>query len=191
MRLPSRRRVVGLLAISAVLVLGACGEGGSSEEASTSQAEGSERSVASGRAQAAHRVLTEADVTETIVVPYFFHDIGMPDQKGTELLLSGDDTSTLRWRFVQKPDPFYLEWARVDGKLAFETDGLIGDPTTAAKLLEFRGVVDTSRIEGGEQIVIVELVEQDPAKRSGEPAKRLEFVFDVMVPKDCCRIQFS
>ncbi len=99
--------------------------------------------------------------------------------------------STLRWRFVQKPDPFYLEWARVDGKLAFETDGLIGDPTTAAKLLEFRGVVDTSRIEGGEQIVIVELVERDPANRSGEPAKRLEFVFEVMVPKDCCRIQFS
>ncbi len=195
MRPLSRRRMVGLLAISAVVVLSACGGGESSEQASTTQPEGPTRSVASGRAQAAHRILTEAeaeaDAGQVIVVPYFFHDIGMPDQKGTELRLSGDDASTLRWRFAQKPDPFYLEWAKVDGQAAFETDGLIGDPTTATKLLEFRGVVDTSRTEDSEQTIIVELVEQNPADRSGEPAKRLEFTVEVMVPKECCRIQFA
>ncbi len=65
----------------------------------------------------------------------------------------------------------------MDGELAFETDGLIGDPTTAAKVLELRGSTQ------GETRVVLELVERDPARRTGEPAKRLEYTVRVPVPQ--------
>ena len=87
--------------------------------------------------------------------------------------LEGDDASSLRWRFAEKPDPFLVEWYGVDDQIAFETDGLIGDPATASKVLEFR----PSKI--GETTFMLELVEQDPTKRTEPPAKRLEFTFSV------------
>ena len=160
MRLLSRRRMLGLAAISALAVLNACGEGEST------------RSAATSGEQIVHQVLTEADAGKLIATPFFSYDIGLPDQKGLEIEVAGDDDSTLRWRFAQKPDPYFLEWHAVDGQPAFETDGLIGDPATAAKVLEFRGVGK------GETSLVLELVERDSSKRGDEPARRLEYFFE-------------
>ncbi len=66
-----------------------------------------------------------------------------------------------------------MEGYKVDGALAFETDGLIGNPATAAKLLEMR---PASR---GETSFALELVERDPALRSDPPARRLEYTFKI------------
>lgn len=161
MRAISQRLMLGLIPILVLAVLNACGEGESA------------RSAATGGEQIVHQVLTEADAGKLIETPYFSYDIGLPDQKGLEIELAGDDESTLRWRFGQKPDQFILEWYAVDGQLAFETDGLIGDPTTAAKVLEFRGAGK------GETSLVLELVERDPSKRGDQPAKRLEYFFEV------------
>ncbi len=158
------RRVIATLALLTIPVFIACGEGADGGEA---------RSTHSGAVAAQHDVLTEADAGRVIDVDYFQYEIGLPDKKGTEIHLEGDDASEFRWRFAQKPDALFLDWYAVDGQLAFETGDLIGDPTIAAKVLEFRG---SGR---GETDVIVELVERDPAARSGEPVKRLAFTFSV------------
>ncbi len=150
--------MVGLLAI---FLLPACGEGGEA------------RSAFSGAVAAQHEVLTEADAGRVIDIDYFEYEIGLPDKKGTEIRLEGDDTSELRWRFAEKPDALFLDWYAVDGQLAFETGDLIGDPSTATKLLEFRGA------GRGETQVVVELVERDPAARSEQPVKRLAYTFSV------------
>ncbi len=173
MRLLSRRRMIGLLAISTVVVLNACGEGESAERATTTEPEGLARSAATGREQLQHQILTEADAGKVIEVGTFVYDIGLPDKKGLEIHLSGDDDSAFRWRFAKKPDPSILEWHAVDGQLAFETDGLVGDPTTAAKVVEFRGAT------AGETAVVLELVNREPDLGSAEPSKRLEYTFSV------------
>ncbi len=114
-------------------------------------------------------VLTAADTDRTIEIPVFPWDINRPDEKGLLLRLAGDDASSLRWRFAEKPSPAVLQWHAVDDRLAFETDGLIGDPTTAAKWLEFRG-------NGvGETTIVLELVERVPADRADPPAERLTY----------------
>lgn len=59
------------------------------------------------------------------------------------------------------------------GRPAFETDGLIGDLATAANLLEFRGNTQ------GQTRMVAELVERDPSKPTGPPAKRLECQFEM------------
>ncbi len=168
MRKFAHRALVGLVTLGAVLALSACGEGqgGSGDNAPA-------RSVATGQQQLQWLALTEADAGQSFEVDLYEHDIGAPDKKGTEIHLESDDASSLRWRFAEKPDEFILEWARVDGKLPFETDGLLGDPTTGAKVIELRGNA------AGETSVVFELVERDPAQRGGEPAKRLEFNFAV------------
>lgn len=158
------RPVIAALGLLAISALAACGE----------EAEGGEaRAVFTGALAPEQDVLTEADAGRVIDIDYFEYDIGLPDKKGTEISLEGDDTSELRWRFAEKPDSLFLEWYAVDGQLAFETGDLIGDPSTAAKLLEFRGV------GRGETQVVVELVERDPAARSEQPVKRLAFSFSV------------
>ena len=162
MRPLSRRRIVGLLAISPIAVLGACGE----DDQSVYSPVGRKRSVQ-------HTLLIESDAGSVIETEIFAYSLLEPDKKGTEIELTGDDASSLRWRFATKPDPTVFAWVKVDGQDAFETDGLIGDPATAAKLLEFHG------IGAGETSVLLELVEMDPAKRTGEPAKRLEYTFTV------------
>ncbi len=167
MRKLAHRGLIGLVALSAALTLGACGE------TQTSSAATGDRSSVTGQAQITYLILTEADAGKTFETPLYEYDIGLPDKKGSEIHLDGDDASSLRWRFAAKPDAFVLEWARVDGKVAFETDGLIGDPTTAAKVVEFRGN------SNGETTVVFELVDRDPAQRGGEPAKRLEYTFAV------------
>ena len=161
------RLAAAAVALAAVV---ACGEG--SPSAGQSDANG--RSAATLREQLGHTLLTEADAGTPIEIERFIYDIGLPDRKGLEVQLSGDSAATLRWRFVEKPDPLVIEWFAVDGQPAFETDGLIGDPSRAAKLLEFHGG------SAGTGTLVFELVERDPAKRTGPPAKRLEFPFEVI-----------
>ena len=167
MKAIGRRRFLGLAAVSALATLGACGESVVGEEVG-------DVSVATGHVMTkADLLLTEADAGRVIEAPSFSVDIGLPDKKGMLLTLEGDDASSLRWRFAAKPDPFFVEWYGVDDRLAFETGDLIGDPATAKKVLEFR----PSTI--GETSFVLELVERDPAMRSGEPVKRLEYMFSV------------
>ena len=170
MRPMRRRRILSLVVISAVTVLTACGE------AIPGDPQSSGRSIATGAEQIDHLLLTEADAGRVIEAEMYVYDIGLPDKKGIEVQLEGDDGSTLRWSFAEKPDSLIMEWYGVDGQLAFETDGLIGNPATATKVLELRG---NAR---GDTAIVLELVERDPAKRSGEPAKRLAFTFNVKEP---------
>lgn len=182
----SRRQLLlgagALGALTGLTALGACGEStveepGPAEAAAAREAEQpsepTDRSIATGKSEGQHLVLTEADAGKVIETEYFVYDIGLPDQKGTEIMLTGDDASTLRWRWAQKPDPFVMEWHAVDGQPAFETDGLIGNPAVAAKVLELRGMAV------GETVIVLELVERNPAKRQGEPAKQLEYKIKV------------
>ncbi len=167
MRAIGRRRILGLVAIAALAALGACGGSVVGEEVG-------QISAATARVMTeADLLLTEADAGGVIEAPTFEIDIGLPDRKGVLLTLEGDDASNLRWRFAEKPDPFLVEWYGVDDRLAFETGDLIGDPATAKKVLEFR----PSTV--GETSFVLELVERDPAMRSGEPVKRLEYTFSV------------
>ncbi len=167
------------LAVAALTVLVACGEGGSATSVA-GETDISRRSSATFLPMEANQVLTEADAGKVIETERFIWDIGLLDKKGTEIILEGDDASTLRWRIAEKPDPFHLDWVKVDGEPAFETDGLVGDPTTAAKVLEFHG-----QAEGGPTRVVLELVERDPAKRTGPPAKRLEYTFQIIREVTC------
>ncbi len=177
MRRPiTRRMFFESMALGGVVLLIACGEGESAERAGTTEPEGPARSAATGHEQLQHVVLTEADAGEVIETEVYLWDIGLPDKKGLEIHLQGDDVSTLRWRFAKKPDPSIMEWHAVDGELAFETDGLVGNPATANKVLELRGA------GWGETGIVLELVERDPAKRSGEPDKRLAYTFSVKAP---------
>ncbi len=171
--------LIALLAVVALTLLAACGEGGS-DQSVTSETDLTRRSAATFLPLEANQVLTEADAGKVIVTERFIWDIGLFDKKGTEIILEGDDASSLRWRFAEKPDAFHLEWIKVDGEPAFETDGLLGDPTTAAKVLEFHG-----QAEGGTTKVVLELVERDPARRTGEPAKRLEYTFQIIREVTC------
>ncbi len=159
-------------ALTALVLLSACGEGGGVE----ARADPSQRSAVTGQDQLTYDVLTEADSGKVIETEMYIYDIGAPDRKGLEIELSGDDASPLRWRFAEKPDALILEWYAVDGELAFETDGLVGNPATAAKVLEFRG---NAR---GEAAIVLELIDRDPGKRAGDPAKRLEYTFNVKEP---------
>ena len=161
------RGFVTLAALATLAVLVACG-------ATTTGEEPGQFSVATGRmATEADLVLTEADAGRVIDAPTFQADIGLLDKQGVVLMLDGDDASSLRWRFAEKPDPFLVEWYQVNDQLAFETGDLIGDPATAAKVLEFRPFTI------GDTTFVLELVEQDPANRTGDPAKRLEYTFAV------------
>ena len=170
-RLPGRRAFLGGVVLAGLVALAACGEGGADGQTE----ESASRSAATGREQLDYQLLTEADAgTDLIEARIFWVDIGLPDQKGTVIRLSGDDGSTLRWRLAQAPDPFLMEWAKIDGRPAFETDELLGDPATAAKEVELRGNVE------GETTVVFELVERDPALRTAEPARRLEFNFQIV-----------
>ena len=158
---------IALAALATLAVLVACG-------ATTTGEEPGQFSVATGRMAAeADLVLTEADAGRVIDTPTFQADIGLLDKQGVVLRLDGDDASSLRWRFAEKPDPFLVEWYKVNDQLAFETGDLIGDPATAAKVLEFRPFAI------GDTTFVLELVEQDPANRTGDPAKRLEYTFAV------------
>ena len=163
-QLIGRHTFLATAALVGLAVLGACGAASSGDGATV-------RSAATGRVLPNNTVLTEADAGQPIEVARYIYDIGLPDKKGLEIRLTGDDASTLRWRFVDKPDPLLMEWHAVDGAPAFETDGLLGNPATASKLLEFRatGV--------GEGVLAFELLEQAPSERTGPPAKRLEFPF--------------
>ncbi len=174
---PLGRTARGWLAGAALISLAACGAVETGPAAASDDTDAPTRSVATGQEQFQHIVLTEADAGRTIEAEYYNYDIGLPDKKGLEIELSGDDASSLRWRFAEKPDPLIMEWYGVDGQLAFETDGLIGNPATAAKVLEFRGTTE------GETRVVLELVERDSTKRAGEPATRLEYTFRVPVPQ--------
>ena len=173
--------MAGAAIVAASLLAAACGEGADAPGAA--EDESPARSLATGRQQSENLVLTETDAGQAIEIPIYNYDIGLPYKKGPELELTGDDASTLRWAFVQKPDALFVEWAKVDGQLAFETDGLIGDPTTAAKVLEFRGSA------AGQTTIVLELVERDPVRRAAEPAKRLEYTFEVGVHDDTGRLQ--
>ena len=156
MRTTGRRRLLGLAALLALATLGGCGESVVGEDVG-------QISVATGVVMTeADLVLTEADAGRVIEAPTFSADIGLPDKKGVILTLEGDDASSLRWRFAEKPDPFVVEWYGVDDRLAFETGDLIGDPTTAKRVLEFR----PSAV--GEAVFVLELVERDP----GGPRRR-------------------
>ena len=164
----------------ALIFLAACGQVESATAVSNASSDhdaSTGRSSVTGYAAFDHLELTEADAGRVIEVEYYEYDIGLPDKKGMLLRLSGDDASTLRWSMPKKPDPFMMDWYAVDGKLAFETDELVGDPATAAKVLEFRATKE------GETRVVLELVERDPAKRSGAPAKQLEYTFQVPMPR--------
>ncbi len=171
-----RRVFLGMAALASLAALVACGAEGETSEASgataTQQIQDDQRQTVVD-----HQVLTEADAGELIVTHRYQWELDNPDKKGTEIHLPGDDDSTLRWRFAKKPDNAVMEWHKVDGLPAFETDGLIGDPTTAAKVLEFRANVHD------QTNLILELVERDPAKRTGDPAKRLEYMFEVTFVK--------
>ena len=136
------------LAVAALTVLVACGEGGSATSVA-GETDISRRSSATFLPMEANQVLTEADAGKVIETERFIWDIGLLDKKGTEIILEGDDASTLRWRIAEKPDPFHLDWVKVDGEPAFETDGLVGDPTTAAKVLEFHGQAEGGPHAGG------------------------------------------
>ncbi len=185
-RHPTIRMVAAAAIVAASLLAVSCGE--AADAPSAAEDEGSNRSAATSRQQRDNLVLTEGDAGQVIELPIFAYDIGLPDKKGPEIALTGDDASTLRWAWVQKPDSLFVEWAKVDGKLAFETDGLIGDPTTAAKVLEFRGNA------AGQTTLVFELVERDAAERdaaerAAEPAKRLEYTFAVGTHDDTGRLQ--
>ena len=177
MRMIHGRAFLGALALAGLVAAAACGEG--APGAQTTESDGSTRSVATGRVQRDAHVITEADAGTLIQTEHYVYDIGLPDRKGMLLMLTGDDASTLRWRFAQKPETLVLEWYAVDGELAFETDGLVGSPATAAKTLEFRGNIR------GTTNFLLELVELDPADRAGEPARRLEYSVQV-VPSAMC-----
>ncbi len=167
MRDIGRRGCTALAALATLTLLVACG-------ATTTGEEPGQFSVATGRmVTEADLILTEADAGTIIEAPTFQADIGLLDKQGVMLRLDGDDAWSLRWRFASKPDPLLVEWHKVDDQLAFETGDLIGDPATAAKVLEFR----PSTI--GDTTFVLELVEQDPANRAGDPAKRLEYTFAV------------
>ncbi len=175
-RTMSRGVFLGMAALAGLAVLGACGgEGdtsGRSVETGAEQVQNDQRQTVVD-----DQILTEADAGHLIVTHRYAFELDNPDKNGLEIHLSGDDGSTLRWRFAKKPDDSILEWHKVDGLLAFETDGLIGDPTTAAKVLQFRGnVLDQTSL-------ILELVERDPAKRTGPPVERLEYPFEVTFVK--------
>ena len=177
MRTIHGRAILGALALAGLVVVAACGDGGPSDPTTVSDT--STRSAATGRERGDAHVVTEADAGAPIQTEHYVYDIGLPDRKGMLLVLTGDDASTLRWRFVQKPERLVLDWYAVDDELAFETDGLVGSPTTAAKTLEFRG-----NIRGTTDFVL-ELVEMNPADRVGGPAKRLEYSVEV-VPSAMC-----
>ncbi len=145
-------------ALAALSVLAACGE----------------RSAATSKPILDNVVLTEDDAGGRFELEIFVYDIGLPDKKGLEIELVGDNTSTLRWRFAHKPDPLLIEWRAVDGAAAFETDGLLGNPSTADKTVEFRALAV------GEVTAVFELVERDPAARNGDSARRLEYTFDIV-----------
>ncbi len=160
------------LGLTGLTVLVACGEDTGAAGATTdTTGDASGRSAATGRAQLKITRLTEADAGGTFEITVFVHDIGLPDKKGLEIQLEGDDASALRWRFAEKPDALLMEWYAVNGALAFETDGLLGDPARASKTIELRGLAV------GEVTAVFELVERDPAARTGEPVKRLEYTF--------------
>ena len=163
-RLPMWRMVITGGVLAALSLLAACGD---------TDAGASHRSAATGKTQVGALLLTEADAGGRFEIEVFVHDIGLPDKKGLEIQLAGDDASTLRWRFAERPDALLMEWYAVDGALAFETDGLLGDPTAAAKIVELRALAV------GEVTAVFELVERDPAARTGEPAKRLDYTFDI------------
>ncbi len=167
MRAMGLRGCIALAALATLALLVGCG-------GSTTGAEPGQFSVATGRMlKEAELFLTEADAGTVIDAPTFHADIGLLDKQGVMLTLDGDDSSSLRWRFASKPDPILVEWYAVDDQLAFETDDLIGDPAAAAKVLEFRP------LRVGDTTFVLELVEQDPANRTGDPAKRLEYIFAV------------
>ena len=185
-----RRGLIAAVAMTAIVVVGACGDGQTSATSDAGASADAEpdaaaeagsgsggRSIVTGREQMANLVLTEEDAGRLIEASFYRYDIGQPDQKGVEIKLPGDDASTLRWRMAELADPLIMEWYAVDGKLAFETDGLLGDPATAAKLVELRG----NSI--GEATFVFELVERDPAKRTGPPAERLDFMFTIPRPR--------
>ncbi len=130
-------------------------------------------SIESLRARAQY-YLTEADAGRLIETIVFRVDLLDREKVGVLIELEGDDASTLRWRFAEKPPAHLVEWFGVDGVPAFETDGLIGDPTTATKVLEIRAVA-VARVP-----IVFELVERDPALRTGPPAKQLTFDFQFL-----------
>ena len=163
-RLPMWRMVIAGGVLAALSLLSACGD---------TDAGASDRSAATGKTQVEALLLAEADAGGRFEIEVFVHDIGLPDKKGLEIQLAGDDASTLRWRFAERPDALLMEWYAVDGALAFETDGLLGDPTAAAKIVELRALAV------GEVTAVFELVERDPAGRTGEPAKRLDYTFAI------------
>ncbi len=169
-RSAARRAILGIIAAGLIAAMAACGEG-----VATRSSDDATISKATGFTIGKQLVLTEADAGRVIETDWFVYDIGLPNKKGPQIQLAGDDASTLRWRFAERPDSLILEWSAVDGESAFETGDLIGDPATAAKVLEFRGSA------GGEATVIFELVEQDPTERIDPPAKRLTYTFQVLV----------
>ncbi len=169
-----RHAFTGALLAVAVLTLTACGEGGTGVTGGAAAPEG--RSVATGASESEYLVISESDAGRgTVIIEMYEWDIGLPDKRGPEIHLSGDDSSSLRWRFAEKPDDFLVEWAKVNGELAFETDGLIGNPAVAAKVLEFRG------LRRGETTFSFELVDTEAI--DAEPAKRLEYTFQVETPR--------
>ncbi len=176
------RAFFGTLALAGLVAISACGDGqpaGAAPSAQTTVSDSSTRSAATGREQGAAHVITEADAGKLIQTEHYVYDIGLPDRQGLLLVLTGNDASTLRWRLAEKPEPLVLDWYAVDGELAFETDGLIGNPATAAKTLEFRGNIR------GTTDFLLELVEINPADRADEPAKLLEYTIEV-VPSPMC-----
>ncbi len=176
-----KRRALALRVVAAALAIGilpaiaACGESPQTTQAADEEA-AVERSAVTGYAIGETPVLTEADANsgEPIELKVHIYDIGLPDRKGMEIHLSGDDASSLRWRMAEQPDTFNIEFFAVDGEPPLETDGLLGNPATAAKIVEFRGA------NRGETRAVFELVERDPAARTGEPAKRLEYQFEIV-----------
>ncbi len=158
------------------IALVACGEGAPtalSAVAAPVSAESASDAIEFMRGRAMG-YLTEADAGGVIETPVFEHDLNVMDKVGLLLELAGDDASTLRWRFAEKPAATFFEWFGVDGVAAFETDGLIGDPATATKVLEFRPIAV------GPMTAVFELVQQDSALRTGPPAERLTFNFEVV-----------
>lgn len=162
------------LVIGILLAIVACGEPSQTTQAANGEI--AERSTVTGYAIGETQFLTEADADsgDLIEVEVYVYDIGLPDRKGLEIQLSGDDASSLRWRMAEQPDPFNLEFFAVDGDAPFQTDGLLGNPATAAKIVEFRGA------NRGETRAVFELVERDQTERAGEPARRLEYLFKVV-----------
>ena len=173
-RLAAGKRLMLIGSIAVALV--ACGES-SPTAVSVAEAPVAATTVSEtiesmrGRAMA---YLTEADASGAIETPVFVHDLNVMDKVGLLLELAGDDASPLRWRFAEQPPAHLIEWFGVDGVPAFETDGLIGDPMTATKVLELRPVAV------GAVAAVFELVQQDAARRTDPPAKQLTFNFEVV-----------